>query len=129
MSKYLPQELVEQIIFKVPIKSLVHFSSVSKEWYKFVTKPEPLENNRNRFLLCFYLGKNEYVFYYNKDGEFKEYARFKGPEEDGSILDVLRTSSNDYVQCVCGILWNPSIRKLLRLPRSDDDHFLITFGL
>ncbi|ESQ29462.1 hypothetical protein EUTSA_v10024004mg [Eutrema salsugineum] len=55
-SSLLPFELVEEILYKIPIESLVRFKSVCKEWYGllsekiFIYKHLDISNSKERFI-------------------------------------------------------------------------------
>ncbi|KAL8145653.1 hypothetical protein AgCh_003700 [Apium graveolens] len=47
MSDYLPQELLHEILIKLPVESLVRFTGVNKSWYSLITHPKFIINHLN----------------------------------------------------------------------------------
>ncbi|CAN4117500.1 unnamed protein product [Withania somnifera] len=139
-TSYFPPELVLGILLKLPPKSLLRFTLVSKSWHSLITSPSfisthlsqtPQTNNNNTLLVRHYISANNH-----------HYSLFQDSKKTPFTLNF--TSQLNYpfncqlgyfrilgfingVLCLCNdlfgelrnlVLWNPCIRKFvsLRLP-------------
>ncbi|XP_050222074.1 F-box/kelch-repeat protein At3g06240-like [Mercurialis annua] len=126
MSEYLPEEVVLQILSRLPVKSILKFRCVCKLWNCIVKNPHFISafssNNHNHY---FFL-RHSYASYQDSRLRFDNkhldhYLRLYPPSDKAKIISVV-ASSNGLV-CLSGasqkfILWNPSIRKSLMVPES-----------
>ncbi|XP_057998933.1 F-box/kelch-repeat protein At3g23880-like, partial [Hevea brasiliensis] len=137
MSDHLPQELLAEILSRLPVKSILICRCVSKTWYSLITNPSFIAHHlkktpaRNSGLLFFGYVTEELDF------PFKPYARYLlYPDESfpanhveeldcplkglkvlykivGSCNGVFCLSYGRYNRVV---LWNPSVRKIVKIP-------------
>jgi F-box interacting protein len=127
-SQCLPYDVVFDILTRLPVKSIIRFSFVSKSWNSILTSPDFINthldraksslshnnNNNNGFLL--YIHKSYYkhlcTVLCNSDHTFTEISKLKIPFSDISVVDFcngmfcLKNFENHELY-----LWNPSIRK------------------
>lgn len=130
---FLPEEILIQILLKLPVKSLVRFRCVSKSWDSLITHPSFVSlhlshamagHDRSVVLLRHYSltqRKERNTLYL--DGEsFLEHQELEFPLKThdtyylaGSCNGLLCFS--DYIiNNLQVILWNPSLRKCVQLP-------------
>ncbi|KAF2293402.1 hypothetical protein GH714_001303 [Hevea brasiliensis] len=137
MFDHLPQELLAEILSRLPVKSILICRCVSKTWYSLITDPSFIAHHlkktaaRNSGLLFFGYVTEELDF------PFKPYARYLlYPDESfpanhveeldcplkglkvlykivGSCNGVFCLSYGRYNRVV---LWNPSVRKIVKIP-------------
>ncbi|KAK9016728.1 hypothetical protein V6N11_079222 [Hibiscus sabdariffa] len=135
MSDYMPEEVILKILNGLPVKSLMRFRSVSKSWNTLISHPSFISThlqashsrppNNTPFLLLRYEenGRKNYSLNCDNDG-FDEFNQLRlSPFDFVSDYEV-RGSCNgliclhfwpfDYLDL---ILWNPSIRRYISLPR------------
>ncbi|KAF3674659.1 putative F-box/kelch-repeat protein-like isoform X2 [Capsicum annuum] len=138
----LPAELITEILLRLPVKSLLKFTSVCKSWLSLISSPEFVKNH----LLLSATNKD-----YNHHGVMFNFARLCEPKQQGikdcsltSLLNhpVTEAFDLDYPDKTLGdfprlvgsvnglvclamthygglidlFLWNPSIRKHKKLP-------------
>ncbi|XP_060188682.1 F-box protein At3g07870-like [Lycium barbarum] len=148
MSEYLPQELMIDIFLRLPIKSILRFTSVCQSWYSLLTTPHFISMHLNRkqddHILVRHFSsnpENEIYTLFSDNDKLDEYAQFDLPFNCSNyFFDIVGTCNgilclNDEM-CLWSAfyLWNPSIRKSVKLPnptfRGDGsfDHTL-GFGL
>ncbi|XP_059661216.1 F-box protein CPR1-like [Cornus florida] len=139
MSDYLPNDVVVEILARVPVRSLLRFTSVCKLWYSLITNPSFISTQLNRTISNTTTTNNHLLFvrHYNMFQDIGRYAI----HFDNESLDVYMelecpfTTVNDYFRIVgvCNgliclsddydshtdtvIIWNPSIRKSVNLPQ------------
>ncbi|XP_055811994.1 F-box/kelch-repeat protein At3g23880-like [Solanum dulcamara] len=149
-STILPEELVTEILLRLPVKSLLKFRCVSKFWLNLVTSPEFVKthlsitaNNKDftHHRLMFRLMGPKYslkdcslsTFLYDSitrtfdlDYPMKNSCRFVAIVGSVNGLICLRIEEKDLV------IWNPSIRKFKKLPDSlgtiSTTHFHYMYG-
>ena len=137
----LPDEIVLEILARLPVKSLLRFRCVCKTWYSFITNPNFISTH----LLC-YNHDDGYVIHMPKtnffmvlfhrphcqicmvasDRTFETMSKFRIPFTIESGYPNLVGSCNgilcfsDFVTSMSNdvYLWNPSIRKFKRLPNT-----------
>nr|XP_016444560.1 PREDICTED: F-box/kelch-repeat protein At3g23880-like [Nicotiana tabacum] len=147
MSDYLPKDVLVEILSKLPVKSLIHCTTVCKSWYSTITNPNFISvhhntqiiSNSNRQPLLFVRHYNmfdrveRYALHFDDEDEndssdvdsFAEYLELKCPEKSRSeylrivgCCNGLICLSDDYDKYTdTVVLWNPIIRKHLKLPR------------
>ncbi|GAA0140190.1 hypothetical protein LIER_01584 [Lithospermum erythrorhizon] len=143
MADYLPLEMVQQVLLRLPIKPLLRCSTVCKAWYNMITSPQFIYAHLTLFkslhdstclLIEYGYIKKKYVLYSDdKAGTFEELDRFEFPiEKSTSLLHVVGCcnglicfSNVCSLNCISDgdteqevMLWNPIIRKSLHLPIS-----------
>ncbi|KAM7497593.1 hypothetical protein LguiA_022007 [Lonicera macranthoides] len=112
---YIPPELLIDILTRLPVKTLLRYTSVSKSWHSLITSPSfiatHLNNQRNL--------NNQTPFLL-----FRHCTQVEANEDPwivGTCDGLVCLSSSDIVA-----LWNPSLRKSLILPKpSLQSHGLI----
>lgn len=141
MSDHIPEEIIYQILLKLPVKSVVKFSAVCKSWTSMIKSPIFAQNHLSRtvqsnhkndahLLLLNLLAKKEETFSLRWDnptfGEYKKlvhlFPRNTFPSE--CVLSVVGTCNGlvclaDLDRSFCEtsiVIWNPSIRKYVTLP-------------
>ena len=134
----LPEEIVLEILAKLPVKSLLRFRCVCKRWYSSIANPSfistHLSNNHHNQGLVIHLAKNTRIpssgrldsqfCTLARDRTFETISKFPIPFIFRSWFLVLAGSCNgilcfsDYMTPGCNgvYLWNPSIRMFKRLP-------------
>jgi F-box interacting protein len=138
MSDYLPDEVVADILQRLPVKSLLRFRCVSESWNSLITSPAFIDSHLNqsipnstpphpllivRSCVSFpnsNLNKEHYKL-------FPDNEAFEQCEELDFPLKSRRRHHFKLIGYVNGlmclfeherfILWNPSIRKVLNLPK------------
>ncbi|GKA61857.1 F-box domain containing protein [Tanacetum coccineum] len=130
MSDYIPFEIQSDIMKRLPVKSLVQFRSVSKQWKSFIDCPEFIKtyhinhpNPKHHLLVRYKLGS---VRKYTSIIDDNTFPQQKFPLFAPEPLNLLRNAfvlgSVDGLLCFWGwnknieleplvVLWNPSLRK------------------
>ncbi|XP_057792516.1 F-box/kelch-repeat protein At3g06240-like [Salvia miltiorrhiza] len=138
MSDYFPADLWIEILIKLPVKSLIRFTAVSKSWRSLITSPNfnsvHLSNAKNRALLRRYDKHDKHEHYHllefaAKNGAFgiNSCSEFEFPLK--SQIGYFRiVGSCDGLVCLTDdfflypsqpvILWNPSVRNRVILPQA-----------
>ncbi|KAJ0917064.1 putative F-box domain-containing protein [Helianthus annuus] len=129
MSDYLPLEIQEEIMKRLPVKSLIQFRSVSKQWMSLIDSPDFIKH---------YSGQQHLLVRYDRDYLYDEpeYVSFVDddtlPRQKVSptiplLVSMLERSSmigsSHGLLCLFGyygrdemaILWNVSIRKAVAI--------------
>ncbi|XP_058217461.1 F-box protein At3g07870-like [Rhododendron vialii] len=137
---YLPQEVPTDIFTTVPIKSLLLCTLVCKSWHTFVTdpsfviahlnRPRTLSHNNAHDLILlrnYSEQRKEEVYSLRFDDEsFREYQKieflFKSAANDfyrvvGCCNGVVCITDDQFRYAHDTVLWNPSIRKSVTLPK------------
>lgn len=137
---YLPQEVLTDIFTRVPIKSLLLCTLVCKSWHTFVTdpsfviahlnRPRTLSHNNAHDLILlrnYSEQRKEEVYSLRFDDEsFREYQKiefpFKSAANDfyrivGCCNGVVCITDDQFRYAHDTVLWNPSIRKSVTLPK------------
>ncbi|KAM7497924.1 hypothetical protein LguiA_022338 [Lonicera macranthoides] len=133
MSDYvLPTEIcIEEILTRLPVKTLLRCTSVCKSWYSLITSPNFISlhlnrttSNQNNRLLVRSLDDVERYSVHTDNETFDMLERLNFPfHSRNSFFDIVGTcnglvclsdDARDYTDLT--ILWNPSIRKVLELP-------------
>uniref|UniRef100_A0A2N9G7W2 F-box domain-containing protein n=1 Tax=Fagus sylvatica TaxID=28930 RepID=A0A2N9G7W2_FAGSY len=134
----LPDEIVTQILIRLPIKSIITCTSVCKAWKSLIQNPtfisthlhHSINNNNNHYLFFRFYDveediKEKYPLY--NDNDFILHTRFDFPLEpqnkDDPIFHVVGTcnglvclSDDLYIYTNEFFLWNPCVRKFVKLP-------------
>ncbi|KAI8008747.1 F-box/kelch-repeat protein [Camellia lanceoleosa] len=129
MSDYLPEEVLIEILSRLPVKSLLRFTCVSKPWRSLITSPSFINTHLNKstnntlthLLLLRYtcLNPNQEHYSLHFDNKtFNRYAQFISPFKTHFYFRVVGTCNG--LVCLSDdrfgdkhniILWNPMIRK------------------
>lgn len=128
MSDYLPEEVVLEILHRLPVKSLIRFRCVSKSWNSIITTPAFINShlsynssNSNKLIVRYFVD-NHFVEHYkliddNNDSSSDQIQHIDFPLTSGrfmligSVNGLLSLSELERY-----VLWNPSIRKFITLP-------------
>ncbi|XP_024006236.1 putative F-box protein At1g47730 [Eutrema salsugineum] len=132
----LPLDIASEILLKLPAKSVLRFRCVSKLWSSIITEPnftDSFQTRRpKRLLLFFKEGERFFVFSLpqhnpNPNESYSYYS--SQPIDSYHMTYPKRCSFTMKTESVHGlicfqrsanpIVWNPSIRKLLPLPKPD----------
>ncbi|XP_058006578.1 F-box/kelch-repeat protein At3g23880-like [Hevea brasiliensis] len=141
MSDHLTRELLEEILSRLPVKSILICRCVSKTWYSLITNPSFIAHHlkktaaRNSGILFFSYSTRglvwpfkenvRYLLYPDEsfpanpieelDYPFKDLKRFV--DIVGSCNGVFCLSYGVYGKYTNGAaLWNPSVRKIVNIP-------------
>ncbi|XP_059277162.1 F-box/kelch-repeat protein At3g23880-like [Lycium ferocissimum] len=131
---FLPTELITEILLRLPVKSLLQFTCVSKSWLALISSPEFVKNHlssssnnkdytHHKLMLCPYSYKDSL-----------KYCSISSLDSVTEVFDLdfplnKNSESVSIVGSVNGLicltikerdnfLWNPSIRKFKKLPYS-----------
>ncbi|KAK9922839.1 hypothetical protein M0R45_031283 [Rubus argutus] len=138
-SDYLPEEMMIQILLRLPIKSLLQFTSVCKSWNSLIKHNTFIKNhlnlnltsNKTRNAPLFLLrhvprdpNVEQYSLHLDNDS-FQEYSKPQLPVKSfnecfrivGSCNGLVLLSDDYLTETNTFILWNPSIRKSVTLPK------------
>ncbi|XP_030962355.1 F-box/kelch-repeat protein At3g23880-like isoform X2 [Quercus lobata] len=135
MLEYLPNEVLLEILHRLPVKSLIQFRCVSKSYNSLITSPAFIKSSYTRSpsdsnkLIVRYLDVKSHVERYKLIHEDNDNNDSSSSEQIPDLEFPLRSSSWDYFQLVGSanglfclhegkhfILWNPCIRKFITLP-------------
>ncbi|KAM7503209.1 hypothetical protein LguiB_002113 [Lonicera macranthoides] len=139
MSDYLPQEVLLEILSRLPVQSLLKFRCVSKSWNSLITSPNFITihinqslasdqtNNTHTLFRHYTLTHKKELFSYRSDTDdtFDEYQDLKCPLKSkygyytriiGTCNGLLCLSDDIFRYTNTVFLWNPSIRRYLTLP-------------
>ncbi|KAL7081989.1 hypothetical protein ACP275_14G072800 [Erythranthe tilingii] len=144
-TSHLPPEIIEIIMSKLSVNSLLRFKAVSKSWNTMISDPIFVQN---------YLHKSKYsnsrnlLLCKSPSSNYSEvFNMFELEEEDRKLkrVRVLKGSSNTMTQVVCSCdgvllladrsyttlgLWNPSTRAQARFPSPKIFKYeLLSYGL
>ncbi|XP_071717859.1 F-box only protein 8-like [Rutidosis leptorrhynchoides] len=139
MSNYIPSVILIQIFYQLPVKSLIRFRLVSKEWKSLIDSSEFKSDyiicqlaQRKRILLRVYRGyvdddheREEYCWIVDDDETFPQHKisfkypwsvnRLKNMKQDSKLVGcshgLLCFTGEDDDCFNCYIIWNPSIKK------------------
>ncbi|KAI3457245.1 hypothetical protein Pfo_013908 [Paulownia fortunei] len=154
MSDYFPTELLIEILLKLPVKSLIRFTIVCKSWHSLITSPtfisSHLSYNKNHALLLRRYDKHDKREHYSllkvtKNGPFGVNSSSELEFPFKSQIGYFRiVGSCDGLVCLSDdffanswqpvILWNPSVRNHIVLPKTiinpKEPHiFVLGFGV
>ncbi|KAK4256131.1 hypothetical protein QN277_009039 [Acacia crassicarpa] len=125
---YLPEEILTNILSRLPVKSLIRFQCVCKDWKNLFKTPSfmaehVLHSTQQDSLLLLkspgYKCNPEYVRLIHRDMQVLEYQT---PPSSVRQRDIIG-SSNGLVCLILMykssfILWNPATREVLRVPKA-----------
>ncbi|XP_050387645.1 F-box protein CPR1-like [Argentina anserina] len=140
MSDFLPEEILEKILYLLPVKTLIQFTTVSKSWLSLVKSSAfiqshlatTIDSNHLLLLLSAFSSKTDHHWLHLDTPDFPEHSTLPHPcplltpENRQTDLRVFG-ASNGLVALetnVSGIgtettpelIWNPSVRKIVTLP-------------
>ena len=134
MSDYLPEEVVLEILHRLPVKSLIRFRCVSKSWNSLITTPafinshltrsHSLLSNSNKLIVRHCLDKpyvENYKLIDDSNDSFDQIQNIELPLTSRRIQHFRLIGSANGLFSLFEqerfILWNPSIRKCITLPK------------
>ncbi|KAL6125973.1 hypothetical protein ACLB2K_074024 [Fragaria x ananassa] len=151
MAGYLPEEIIEKVLLRLPVKTLIRFTTVCKSWLSKIKASTFVQshlcttidsNNQNDAHLLLLSARSyskerncyEHHWLHWDSPEFGEYSKlsnplsFFTPKNKPQELRVTGTCNGlvcleSYYDNSCKerlpalMLWNPSIRKIVKLPR------------
>ena len=136
LSRRLADNIVYDILTRLPVKSLIRFRCVSWSWYCVITdsdfitehldRANLLSNNKNGYLLCNPYRKGQYsscdylcTFVSNTERTLTEISRFQFLSYDDCLVgfssDIICLANYAEESSYIIYFWNPSIRKFKRL--------------
>ncbi|CAL5391037.1 unnamed protein product [Camellia sinensis] len=151
MSDYIPDEVLIEILARLPVKSLLQFRSVCKSWNSLIANPSFITAHLNRtksnttlpqLLIIKYtshIQNQEHCISCSDDQTFcDEFVDLENPfHRSGKSFKIVGSCNgllclSDYDGSGCALLWNPSIRRFLTLPESgysiSDSNLRFVFG-
>lgn len=139
MSDYLPDGVVVEILTRLPVKSLVRFRCVCKNWCSLVSSNAFMSNHhrntsshlfRYQITYCIDLVIGRHIEHFSlksDDESFGHNDNFINLNRGPSTLGIhfRMVGSCNGVICLCTYdlhqysLWNPSIHRIVKLPKSN----------
>ncbi|KAI7984835.1 F-box/kelch-repeat protein [Camellia lanceoleosa] len=138
MSDFLSDEIVVEILRRLPTKTLIQFRSVSKSWYSLITNPNFINTHLNysltsntyknsydsllmivRQCLCDLHTRTEHcTLYIDSNESFEVYKRFVIPIKSCHLITVgYAKGLFCFFEQDRFLLWNPSIRKFMAMAK------------
>ncbi|XP_054778505.1 putative F-box protein At3g16210 [Prosopis cineraria] len=133
---FLPQEIIRNVLIRLPAKSIIRFRCVCKHWKNLFKNPSFIADhlhhsrNRNPYLLFQRNGRANPLNLYLLDCEMKV-CEFPNAPLIGSLLGATIIGSSNGLLCVqidrngiyppSLLLWNPAIREVRQVPRTIND--------
>ncbi|CAL5362554.1 unnamed protein product [Camellia sinensis] len=142
MSDLFPDEIVVEILHRLPTKPLIQFRSVSKSWYSLVTSPNFINTHLNHSLTSnTYINSYDnlplmivrqcvstsdprtehYKLFLDSQDSFDEYKELEFPIKSRRLHFFFAIGSVKGLFCLHEqdryFLWNPSIRKSMAMPK------------
>ncbi|KAM3741716.1 hypothetical protein ACB098_07G017600 [Castanea mollissima] len=124
----LPPEIITDVFLRLPVKSIITCTCVSKTWKYLIQNPTFISNhlhhsnNNNHPLLLFRLieeNENEqYALHFDDNQDFNEYTRFDCDpfRVEGTCNGLIFLANDSYGHCY-SIIYNPCVRKFVKLPK------------
>ncbi|XP_058217490.1 F-box protein At3g07870-like [Rhododendron vialii] len=135
MSDYLPQDVLIDILTRLPAESLVRLTPVCKSWHSLITSPKFISHHlhrtasnpdNNRLLVRYRTDipkQDHYSLVLDGNDSFRQLKTFDYPFDSvgysvvGSCNGVICLSDDqEYGYMDDMFLWNPSIRKFFAIP-------------
>ncbi|XP_054778164.1 F-box/kelch-repeat protein At3g06240-like [Prosopis cineraria] len=132
VSPYLPQEIVRNILKRLPVRSLIRFQCVCKDWKNlsktssFVEEHLQHSNHQNPSLLFQMNARGDPLHLYSLDHDM-QVLEIQNPPLINSMFSVRIVGSSNGLICVEGsnfsvvhslFLWNLAIREVRRVPNN-----------
>ena len=150
MADYIPEDVLINVLMRLPVEAIVRFTLVCKSWFSLITSPNfishylnqtiPYNNSNNGHLLVQYCTVQEhYSLQFDGNNTFHEYKKFDFPltclSPHFSIVgscNGLICISDDQLRYNLGMhLWNLCIRKAVAIPNPNitfASHFRYSLG-
>ena len=137
MSDFIPQEIILQILYCLPVKSLVKFTLVCKTWQSLITSPcfinthlaktlsKPLSSQPLLIRHFTDSPKKEHYFLHLNHESLDIHQTLKSPLEPrknlyprivGTVHGLICLSDDIFGYTYRIMLWNPLVRKSIELP-------------
>ncbi|KAL7086875.1 hypothetical protein ACP275_13G029800 [Erythranthe tilingii] len=137
MSDFIPTDILIEILLKLPVKSLIRFTTVAKSWRSIITSRTFIDSHissggNNRTLLLRRYDKSDKLEHYSllkttKDGTYRasSFSQLEFPFKSqngyfrivGSCDGLVCLLDDLFVNCSSPIvIWNPSVRNHIVLP-------------
>ncbi|KAI7986276.1 F-box/kelch-repeat protein [Camellia lanceoleosa] len=142
MSDFFPDEIMVEILQRLPAKSLIKFRSVSKSWCSLITNPNFINTHLNHSLTsntyknsydnlplmivrqCVstaHTRTEHYKLFIDSEDSFDEYKELEFPIKSRRLHFFFAIGSVKGLFCLHEqdryFLWNPSIRKSMAMPK------------
>ncbi|GKA08930.1 putative pentatricopeptide repeat-containing protein [Tanacetum coccineum] len=152
MSDHIPFDIQSEIIKRLPVKSLIQFCSISKQWKSFIDNPKFIKNYhinhlnpRYHLLVSYELDNVQTYTSIIDDNTFPEQKfPLTAPESLSFVRNTLTLSSVDGLLCFYGfygdvdsktrmaVIWNPTVRKsvgIVVIPKAGYKRPIVGFGV
>ncbi|GFY95184.1 F-box family protein [Actinidia rufa] len=110
MSDYIPNDLLIEVLARLPVNSLIRFKSVCKSWYSLITSPIFINKQLNHSKT-----NTDEVLIRLHTATDKRNTIYCSMTTKNSVMST-RNWSSHLESNLDIILWNPSIRKSVTLP-------------
>ncbi|XVF52482.1 hypothetical protein PTKIN_Ptkin05aG0021800 [Pterospermum kingtungense] len=138
MSDFIPQEIILQILYRLPVKTLVKFTLVCKSWQSLITSSFFINTHLAKtlskpvsslpILIRHFTDspKKEHYFLHLNHESLDIYQTLKSPLKPrmnvyprivGTVHGLICLSDDLFVYTYRIVLWNPLVRKCIELPR------------
>ncbi|XVF52490.1 hypothetical protein PTKIN_Ptkin05aG0022500 [Pterospermum kingtungense] len=138
MSDYIPQEIILQILYHLPVKALVKFTLVCKSWQSLIASSCFIDNHLAKTLSKPITSqpllirrftdspKKEHYFLHLNHESLDIFQTLKSPLKPrknlyprivGTVHGLICLSDDIFGYTYRILLWNPSVRKSIELPR------------
>lgn len=123
---FLPQELIIQILLRLPVKSLLRFKCVSKSWLSLITDPHFAKSHfelaaalADRILFIASSAPELRSIDFNDSASVAVTVEFPGPKPYYHFVEIIGSCRGFMLlHCVCHLcVWNPttSVHKIIPL--------------
>ncbi|KAK9160081.1 hypothetical protein Syun_006422 [Stephania yunnanensis] len=132
-SEYLPLDLLQEILFRSPVKSLARLKHVSKSWYTLITDPNFIYLHLNRSLqhnkFSFFISNSNNLYSIDQDPTattqlLSDHPQHRGFQVkascDGLLLLLLSLKSSESKSKVFLRIWNPSTGEFINIPAANE---------
>lgn len=132
-SASLPQEVIVEILLKLPVITLVRCTCICKSWYLLIKNTTFISTHLNQslsstkdslFLLRSFHNQEEHLSLHFDNEEFTDYMNLEKPPKLKQYFEIIGSCNGlicfaEYLTSPRNIftLWNPCIRKTLTLPK------------
>ncbi|KAJ0427924.1 putative F-box domain-containing protein [Helianthus annuus] len=129
----IPPEIITDILYRLPAKSLARFKSVSKNWQSQISDPQFIKHHQNTLnhhhLICNSHNTSLYSLPINPDNQSDQTPKnitCLSPHTDififhGSCNGLVLCSTDDCINCHSLVVFNPTTRELVTIPESGYD--------
>ncbi|GKC85748.1 putative pentatricopeptide repeat-containing protein [Tanacetum coccineum] len=148
MSNHIPFDIQSEIMKRLPVKSLIQFRSVSKQWKSFIDNPKFIKNYhvnhanpQHHLLVCYELDTvKNYTSIIDNNTFPKQKFPLTAPESLHLFKGTLLLNSVDGLLYFCDsypsdsktemvVIWNPTVRKSVRIVIPKSGSIVVGFGV